>query len=118
MKSTELKKMIKEAVKEAIQEELKDILLEAVRAPKASSVAVMQESVNPNPPSNGVPTQPSMTAEQKRNLYEQVLGETTMNFNSSNAQTFKPQAGYDPANGTLPAGEVDMGMIAGLMNKR
>ena len=34
MKSTELKKMIKEAVKEAIQEELKDILLEAVRSPK------------------------------------------------------------------------------------
>ena len=118
MKSTELKKMIKEAVKEAIQEELKDILLEAVRTPKASSVAVMQESVKPEPPYSGAPTQPSMTAEQKRSLYEQALGETTMNFNSSNAQTFRPQAGYDPANGTLPAGEVDMGMIAGLMNKR
>ena len=35
MKSTELKKLIKNAVKEAIQEELKDILLEAVKAPKA-----------------------------------------------------------------------------------
>ena len=35
MKSTELKKLIKSAVKEAIQEELKDILLEAVKAPKA-----------------------------------------------------------------------------------
>ena len=34
MKTTELKKLIKEAMKEAIQEELKDILLEAVRAPK------------------------------------------------------------------------------------
>lgn len=34
MKSTELKAMIKEAVKEAIGEELKEILLEAVRAPK------------------------------------------------------------------------------------
>ena len=44
MKSTELKNMIKEAVKEAIQEELKDILLEAVKAPKASTVAVVQES--------------------------------------------------------------------------
>ncbi len=116
MKSTELKKMIKDAVKEAIQEELKDILLEAVRAPKGS-VAVMQESVKPEPPYSGVPTQPSMTAEQKRNLYEQALGETTMNFNSSQAQTFRPQAGYDPANGTLPQGEVDMSMIAGLMNK-
>ena len=117
MKSTELKKMIKDAVKEAIQEELKDILLEAVRAPKGS-VAVMQESVKPEPPYSGAPTQPSMTAEQKRNLYEQALGETTMNFNSSNAQSFKPQAGYDAANGTLPPGEVDMSMIAGLMNKK
>lgn len=117
MKSTELKKMIKDAVKEAIQEELKDILLEAVRAPKGS-VAVMQESINPEPPTTGVPTQPSMTAEQKRSLYEQALGETTLNFNSSNAQSFKPQAGYDAANGTLPSGDVDMSMIAGLMNKR
>lgn len=117
MKSTELKKMIKDAVKEAIQEELKDILLEAVRAPKGS-VAVVQESIKPEPPTIGVPTQPSMTADQKRSLYEQALGETTMNFNSSNVQSFRPQAGYDAANGTLPSGEVDMSMIAGLMNKR
>jgi len=116
MKSTELKKMIKDAVKEAIQEELKDILLEAVRASKGS-VAVVQESINPRPPYSGVPTQPSMTADQKRALYEQALGETTMNFNSSNVQTFRPQAGYDAANGTLPSGEVDMSQIMGLMTK-
>lgn len=116
MKSTELKKMIKDAVKEAIQEELKDILLEAVRAPKGS-VAVVQESTTPEPPTAGVSTQPTMTAAQKRSLYEQALGETTMNFNSSNVQSFRPQAGYDAANGTLPPGEVDMSMIAGLMNK-
>ena len=117
MKSTELKKMIKDAVKEAIQEELKDILLEAVRAPKGS-VAVVQESIKPEPPTSGVPTQPSMTAAQKRNLYEQALGETTMNFNSSQAQTFRPQAGYDSANGTLPSGEVDMSQIMGLMTTK
>jgi hypothetical protein len=34
MKTTDFKNLIKEAVREAIQEELKDILLEAVRAPK------------------------------------------------------------------------------------
>ena len=39
MKSTALKKLIKEAVKESIQEELKDILLEAVRAPKIVSTS-------------------------------------------------------------------------------
>jgi len=118
MKSTELKKMIKESVKEAIQEELKDILLEAVRTPKSSPVAVMQESIKSEPSTTKVPPQSSMTAEQKRLLYEQALGETTMNFNSSNVQSFKPQAGYDPANGTLPSGEVDMSMIVGLMNKK
>ena len=111
MKSTELKKMIKDAVKEAIQEELKDILLEAVRAPKGS-VAVMQESVKTEP------SKPTQSAADKRALYEQALGETTLSFNSSNvSQPFRPQAGYDSANGTLPQGEVDMSMIAGLMSK-
>ena len=116
MKSTELKKMIKDAVKEAIQEELKDILLEAVRAPKGS-VAVVQESIKPEAPYVGVSTQPTMTAEQKRSLYEQALGETTLSFNSTQAQSFKPQAGYNPAKGTLPAGEVDMSQIMWLMTK-
>lgn len=118
MKSTELKNMIKDAVKEAIQEELSNILLEAIKAPKASTVAVVQESVKPEPPYSGVPSNPSMTIEQKRNLYEQALGETGLNFNSSNAQTFQPQTGYDSANGTLPSGEVNMDMITGLMNKK
>ena len=39
MKSSELKKLIKESVKEAIQEELKDILLEAVKTPKVTTIA-------------------------------------------------------------------------------
>lgn len=114
MKSTELKKMIKDAVKEAIQEEMKDILLEAVRAPKGSSVAVVQESVQPQL-SNA---QPQMSAEQRRNMYEQALNETTLSFNSSQAQTFRPPAGYDPANGTLPSGEVDMSQIMNLMSSK
>jgi hypothetical protein len=44
MKSTDFKKIIKEAVREAIQEELKDILLEAVKAPKQ----IVRESYNSN----------------------------------------------------------------------
>ena len=35
MKLSQLKTIVKEAVREAIQEEMKDILLEAVRAPKS-----------------------------------------------------------------------------------
>jgi hypothetical protein len=42
MKPSELKSFIKEAVREAIQEELKDILLEAVRAPK---IPIVETSV-------------------------------------------------------------------------
>ena len=41
MKLSQLKSIVKEAVKEAIQEEMKDILLEAVRVPKAT----VQETV-------------------------------------------------------------------------
>ena len=59
MKSTELKKMIKEAVKEAIQEELKDILLEAVRSPKT----VVSENVS-------IPT-PQLSSQPKTNAKEE-----------------------------------------------
>ena len=38
MKLSQLKNIVKEAVKEAIQEEMKDILMEAVRAPKSVSL--------------------------------------------------------------------------------
>ena len=44
-------------------------------------------------------------------------GDTSATFNSSQAQSFQPQAGMDVANGTLPSGEVDMSQIMGLMNK-
>lgn len=114
MKFAELKKMIKESVKEAIQEELKDILLEAVKTPRTSNIGVVQES-SINQPST--PTS-NVTVEEKRSLYEQALGETSLSFTSQNAQSFSPQAGYDPANGTLPNGNVDMNQIMGLMSKK
>jgi hypothetical protein len=115
MKSTELKNMIKEAVREAIQEELKDILLEAVKAPKASTVAVVQESVAPLPIQ---PQQPQMNAEQKREAYQNILGEMGNTMTTNNVpQRFNP-AGGDSINGSLPAGEVDMSQIANLMGKR
>jgi hypothetical protein len=108
MKSTELKKMIKEAVKEAIQEELKDILLEAVRSPKQ----VVQETV-------AMPT-PQLSSKPKvdaKAAYKQAMGETALSFNSSNVQQpFQPQGTFDPANGTLPEGNVSMDQIMGLMN--
>ena len=117
MKTSALKTIIKEAVREAIQEELKEILLEAVKTPKVITqptyTAPVMESRVPIAPQT-----PTMTAESKRAAYENILGDTASAFTSNNAQSFKPQVGMDTANGTLPAGEVDMSQIAGLMGSK
>ena len=107
MKLNELKKIVKESVKEAIQEELKDILLEAVRSPKQ----VVQENVSIPTPS--LSSKPTIDAKKS---YMDVMNETALSFNSSNAQTFNPrQPGVDPINGNLPAGELSLDQISSLM---
>jgi hypothetical protein len=114
MKSTELKKFIKDAVREAIQEELKDILLEAVRSPKQ----IVRESYTPTSPIaptvNPTFTQPTMDLRSK---YADVLGETAMSFTTNDIQQqFRPQG--DPINGNLGTGEVGMDQIMGLLNTK
>jgi len=109
MKTDGLKKIIKEAVREAIQEEIKDILLEAVRSPKT----VVNESVQPTVNSK-LNTQPTANTRQK---YMDIMNETALSFNSSNAQTFNPK-GADPINGNLGTGEVGMDTIMGLLNTK
>ena len=116
MKSSQLKVIIKEAVREAIQEELKDILLEAVKTPKVITQSIPTVTENFAPPLP--PPQSQMSPEEKRNAYKNILGETGAQFTSANVpQSFTPKPGFDTSNGTLPAGEVDMSMIAGLMKK-
>ena len=115
MKSSELKKLIKESVREAIQEELKDILLEAVKTPKVTTIT----SAPPTTPvvEQQVPQQPVMSPEQKREAYQNILGEMGGAMTTSNVPPkFNPQGG-DSINGSLPQGEVDMSQIAGLMKK-
>ena len=114
MKSSELKKLIKESVKEAIQEELKEILLEAVKTPKVTTIA----SPPPVPVvEQKTPQQPVMSAEEKRAAYQNILGDMGNTFTSAQVQPkFQPQGG-DSINGSLPPGEVDMTQIAGLMKK-
>ena len=109
MKSSELKKMIKEAVKEAIQDELKDILLEAIKAPKQ----VVNESKNISPPT---PT-PQISSAETRQKYMDVLGETALNYTSKDVQRFNPQGVGDTTspNGSLPGGELGMDQIMNLM---
>lgn len=108
MKQAGFKKLIKEAVREVIQEELKDILLEAVRSPKQTVV----ENVQPQKVISG----PSMSSNERRAAYQNILGDMQASFTSQNVtQPFNPQ-GAMPG-GDLPAGEVNMSQIMNLMNK-
>ena len=123
MKTSALKTLIKEAVKEAIQEELKEILLEAVKTPQVITQVPVVENLNPIPPITSqpnVPQTPTLSSTDKREAYKNILGEMNGGgaYNSQYAQSFKPEANMDVANGTLPAGEVDMSQIMGLMDKK
>ena len=115
MKTTELKKLIKEAVKEAIQEEIKDILLEAVRAPKGVSVGQSFEQ----PLTETKPISKPKNIAEQRSAYASIMGDMranggNMNFTSNDVNTFRPRP-VDPANGSLPEGNVGLDMIMGLM---
>jgi len=109
MKQNALKSLIKQAVKEAIQEELKDILLEAVKSPKQTVV----ENIQPQKVVDG----PSMSSKEKRAAYQNILGDMRTQFTSQNVpKPFNPQGGVP--GGDLPAGEVNMDQIMGLMNSK
>ena len=111
MKSSEFKKLIKEDVREVIQEELKDILLEAVRAPKTQ---IVKEHMVPQVDISSKPIDITM---DKKKAYMDILGETALNFTSRDVQKFSPQ-GVDPVNGSLPEGEVGMDQIMNLIGGR
>ena len=123
MKPSELKSFIKDAVREAIQEELKDILLEAVRAPKAP----IQEAYQMHPVTvNATTTQtPAKSPAEKRAMMESIMGDMrrgqdTLNFTSANAVTANTLQVAPGMNTTgdgskLPEGNVGLDMIMGLM---
>jgi hypothetical protein len=122
MKPSELKSFIKEAVREAIQEELKDILLEAVRAPKAP----IQEAYQMHPVTvNATTTQtPSKTAAEKKAMMESIMGDMrrgqdTLNFTTQNiaANTLQVAPGMDTMGdgSRLPEGNVGLDMIQSLL---
>jgi hypothetical protein len=124
MKAQDFKKLIKEAVREAIQEELKDILLEAVRAPKltleSTPIGVGGTGVT-NP---SVISQPSATsAIERKAMLENILGDMrrgqdTISMTTANLNTFQPPAGANfAAEGSkLPEGNVGLDQIMALMN--
>lgn len=105
MKSQVFKSLVKEAVKEAIQEELKEILLEAVKSPKQTVVE------------GKITEGPSMSSNEKRAAFENIMGDMKAQFTSQNvSQPFNPQ-GAMPG-GDLPSGEVNMNQIMGLLNSK
>ena len=130
MKPSELKLFIKEAVREAIQEELKDILLEAVRAPKAPIQETYQ--IPPVAIDAASPQLPQKSVTEKRAMMENIMGDMrrgqdTLSFNSSDARgmgitanTLQVAPGMNTSGegSALPAGNVGLDMIMGLMNKK
>ena len=122
MKISQLKKIIKESVKEAIQEEMKDILIEAVRAPKQ----VVREMETPTP-TNPV-AQTNLPEKDKLKLRENMMSvldgmmpgaDGTLSATSANVP-LKVQGPIDTtsANGSLPDGNVSMDQIMGFMNSK
>jgi hypothetical protein len=130
MKPSELKSFIKEAVREAIQEELKDILLEAVRAPKAP----IQEAYQMHPVTVNATTTsaPQKSSTEKRAMMESIMGDMrrgqdTLSFNSADARgmgvtanTLQITPGMNTSGdgSKLPEGNVGLDMIMGLMGKK
>lgn len=111
MKTSELKKILKEAVKEAIQEELREILLEAVKSPKS----VVNESYAQ--PTLDNPKQ--LTSQERRNMFQGMLGEMQQGgmANSAYAGNMQVNGPVDAVNGSLPEGQVGIDQIMGLMKK-
>jgi len=108
MKTNTFKSILKEAVREVIREELREILLEAVKAPKQ---VVSEYTSQPQPYSSS----PSLTMEQKREQYRNILGETAATLTTQNVAEFNPR-GTMPGS-DLPAGELSMNQIMNLMNR-
>ena len=130
MKPSELKSFIKDAVREAIQEELKDILLEAVRVPKAP---IIETPVGVGGYGTVTTTQaPQKSAAEKRAMMESIMGDMrrgqdTLSFNSADARgmgvatnTLQITPGMNTTGdgSKLPEGNVGLDMIMGLMGKK
>ena len=123
MKLSQLKTIVKEAVKEAIQEEMKDILIEAVRAPKS----VVYENNTTPPTSTNPTTQQPMSTDSRiamRENIQNVLGGMMPGANgtlSATSADIPLQVGSGDTtspNGSLPNGNVSMDQIMGLMNSK
>jgi hypothetical protein len=111
MKTNVFKTLIKEAVREVIQEELKEILLEAVRAPKQQIV-----TEHTLPPVN-ISSTPSVKPTEMRQKYMDILNGMALTSQDAKPK-FTPSPMSDPINGSLPEGELGMDQIMNLLNTK
>ena len=127
MKLSQLKSIVKDAVKEAIQEEMKDILIEAVRAPKSvvyeNSMGTPNTNIGTPSPMNPVAQQPMPEDKRmamKENI-QNVLGSMmpgtngTLSATTANVPLQMTSGDTTSPNGSLPQGNVSMDQIMGLM---
>jgi|TARA_R110000744_G_scaffold2207_4_gene8827 hypothetical protein len=129
MKLSELKKTVKDAVKEAIQEEMKDILMEAVRSPRATvyenSMGIPNTSPGTPSPMNPIASAPLQETDKlklRENMMSVLDGmrpgaNGTMTATSADVPMAVPAGGGDNVNGSLPTGNVSMDQIMGLMKQ-
>ena len=130
MKLSQLKTIVKEAVKEAIQEEMKDILIEAVRAPKS---VVYENSIGAPNTNIGTPGPMNPVAQQKmpedkrmamKENIQNVLGgmmpgaNGTLSATTANMPLQMGGGDTTSPNGSLPQGNVSMDQIMGLMSSK
>jgi hypothetical protein len=123
MKPSEFKTLIKEAVREAFQEELKEILLEAVKAPKG--VTVGNGGYGTVTESKGTYAQPhieqpkQLSPSERRNMFAGMIEEMQRGgvANTTYQGTINPSGPVDTINGALPEGQVGLDQIMALMNK-
>jgi|TARA_B110000914_G_scaffold220125_1_gene229714 hypothetical protein len=130
MKLSQLKSIVKDAVKEAIQEEMKDILIEAVRAPKQTvyenRMGTPTTDVAAPSPMNPV-MQTSMPDDKRMAMKENiqnVLGSMmpgangTLSATTANVPLQMGSGNTTSPNGSLPDGNVSMDQIMGLMSNK
>jgi|TARA_R110002033_G_scaffold1274_2_gene11724 hypothetical protein len=127
MKLSQLKSIVKEAVKEAIKEEMKDILMEAVRSPKATVYENRMGTPNTEvaAPSPMNPVMQTPMSEDKRMIMKEniqnVLGgmmpgaNGTLSATTANIPLQMGGGDTTSPNGSLPDGNVSMDQIMGLM---
>ena len=130
MKLSQLKSIVKDAVKEAIQEEMKDILIEAVRAPKSvvyeNSIGTPNTNIGTPGPMNPVAQQPMPEDKRiamKENI-QSVLGgmmpgaNGTLSATTADVPLQMTSGDTTSPNGSLPQGNVSMDQIMGLMQSK